>query len=68
MADSNELSFLCIGSLGTGFLESSLERGLAHDVPTSSAPTRAASTAVPTRWPAWRRAGPTPPTGGTSTC
>ena len=31
MADSNELSFLCIGSLGTGFLESSLERGLALD-------------------------------------
>ena len=31
MADSNALSFLCIGSLGTGFLESSLERGLALD-------------------------------------
>ena len=31
MADASELSFLCIGALGTGFLESSLERGLALD-------------------------------------
>jgi hypothetical protein len=31
MAETDELSFLCIGSLGTGFRESSLERGLALD-------------------------------------
>jgi hypothetical protein len=31
MTDSDELSFLCIGSLGTGFRESSLEKGLALD-------------------------------------
>ena len=63
--DPGPLSYLSIGSLGTGFGEESLERGLALGS-ISSAPTRAASTAAPRPSPAAHRPGPTPPTGATS--
>ena len=67
MADSNELSFLCIGSLGTGFLESSLERGLAKG-PDFIGADAGSVDGGPNALAGAHRAGPTPPTGATSTC